>query len=66
MDNFLSNGTSELYGKKVIKFDDVNVAENTAWIIFANSSSTALVNIISQKYKDANIISLADIQEKYV
>lgn len=51
VDNFLSNGTDSLYGKKLIPFDKLNPSTVDTWIVFSNTSSETITNLITSKSK---------------
>jgi len=51
VDNFLSNGTDSLYGKKLIPFDKLDPSIVETWIVFSNTSSETITNLITSKSK---------------
>jgi len=46
IDNFLINGTDNLYGKKLYRFNEVEHSNISFWIVFSNTSTSNISNLI--------------------
>jgi 2-polyprenyl-3-methyl-5-hydroxy-6-metoxy-1,4-benzoquinol methylase len=49
VDNFLRNGTDELYGKKLLNLSELDASSISAWFVFSNTASTNISDLIKSR-----------------